>query len=218
MTFNNLIKQRRIALGLNQKEVADFVGVSEATVSRWESGEISNTRRDRIARLAKILQVPPSDLISEASGAVVPLAPSEQTVTFGVLGEIAAGYDLEAVQESDDFTGETIEIPLSWLKGRPKTDYFVLRVTGDSMYPTYQDGDLVLVLRQATMNHSGQIGAVIYDDNKVTLKRIEYVMGEDWMRLVPINPSFPPTTITGEALEHCRVLGPVKKLVRDIRQ
>lgn len=218
MTFNNLIKQRRLELGLNQKDIADYVGVSEATVSRWESGEISNTRRDRIAKLAKILQVPPSDLISDSSGIVVPMEPSDKTVTFGVIGDIAAGYELEALEENDDFSSETIEIPVSWLRGRPKSDYMVLRIIGDSMYPDYQDGDLVLILRQITMNHSGQIGAVIYEDTHVTLKRIEYVMGEDWMRLVPINKAYPPIMVTDERLEHCRVLGPVKMLIRTVRQ
>ena len=84
------------------------------------------------------------------------------------------------------------------------------------MYPTYQDGDLVLVLRQTTFNYSGQIGVVMYDDNMGTLKKVEYVMGEDWMRLVSINPSYPPRMITDERLEHCRVLGIAKMVIREI--
>ena len=40
MEMKDFIKQRRVKLGLTQKEVADYVGVSEATLSRWESGEI----------------------------------------------------------------------------------------------------------------------------------------------------------------------------------
>lgn len=53
--MSNYLSQRRRELGLTQKEVADAVGVAEATVSRWESGEIANMRRDRIVSLAKIL-------------------------------------------------------------------------------------------------------------------------------------------------------------------
>ena len=134
--------------------------------------------------------------------------------TFPILGEVAAGYEHFAEYE-DEY--ENIEIPASWLKGRQMSDYFILRVSGDSMYPTYQDGDLVLVLRQSTMNYSGQIGVVVYDDNKATLKRVEYVYGEDWMRLVPINPAYPPVMVTGERLEHCRVLGIAKMVIREIR-
>ena len=55
MDVATIIKERRIELGLTQKEVAVAVGVSEATVSRWEAGEIENMRRDRIFNLARVL-------------------------------------------------------------------------------------------------------------------------------------------------------------------
>lgn len=58
------IKERRLDLRLTQKEVADYTGVAEATVSRWESGEISNMRRNRIEKLAKILQVEPLSIMA----------------------------------------------------------------------------------------------------------------------------------------------------------
>lgn len=60
MNANELIKKRRKELHLTQKEVADSVGVSEATVSRWESGNIANMGRDKIALLSKILNISPS--------------------------------------------------------------------------------------------------------------------------------------------------------------
>lgn len=58
------IKNRRLALGLTQKEVADYTGVAEATVSRWESAEINNMRRDRIEKLSEILQVDPLSIMA----------------------------------------------------------------------------------------------------------------------------------------------------------
>ena len=58
-SVGKIIFDRRTALSLTQKDVADYVGVSEATVSRWESGHIDNMRRDRIAKLAKILRISP---------------------------------------------------------------------------------------------------------------------------------------------------------------
>ena len=58
-SVGKIIFDRRTALSLTQKDVADYVGVSEATVSRWESGHIDNMRRDRIAKLAKVLQMSP---------------------------------------------------------------------------------------------------------------------------------------------------------------
>lgn len=58
-----LLKDRRIELGLTMKQVADFVGVSEGTVSRWEAGEIANMKRNRIVALAQILRISPAQIM-----------------------------------------------------------------------------------------------------------------------------------------------------------
>ena len=60
MEIKDILKIRRLELGLTMLDVANAVGVSEATVSRWESGNIANMKRSRIAALAKVLQVNPS--------------------------------------------------------------------------------------------------------------------------------------------------------------
>ena len=53
------LRERRNELSLTQRQVANFVGVTEATVSRWETGDIDNMRRDKIAKLADVLRVSP---------------------------------------------------------------------------------------------------------------------------------------------------------------
>lgn len=65
MELKDIIKSRRTELNLTQKEVADYVGVSEATISRWESGNIKNMGRDKIYKLSKILQVKGSVLTDD---------------------------------------------------------------------------------------------------------------------------------------------------------
>lgn len=60
MDIKSKLKNRRLELGLTIEDVARIVGVSGATVSRWETGDIENMRRDRIALLAKALKVSPS--------------------------------------------------------------------------------------------------------------------------------------------------------------
>lgn len=59
------LKKRRLELGLTMLEVAKIVGVSEATISRYESGEIKNMRSDRINKYAKALSIDSSLLIEE---------------------------------------------------------------------------------------------------------------------------------------------------------
>lgn len=63
MKANEVIRMRRKELGYTMKEIANAVGVSEATVSRWESGDIRNMRRDKIAALSRVLDVPPAVLM-----------------------------------------------------------------------------------------------------------------------------------------------------------
>lgn len=58
----NIIKDNREKLGLTMKELALRVGVSEATISRWESGNIKNMKRDKMFNLAKALKISPLEL------------------------------------------------------------------------------------------------------------------------------------------------------------
>ena len=61
------IKSRRLALGLTLEEVGQHVGVGKSTVRKWETGAISNMRRDKIAKLAEILEVDPVYIINSVS-------------------------------------------------------------------------------------------------------------------------------------------------------
>ena len=63
--INNLLKQKRKNKGLTMKQVAEAVGVSEATVSRWESGNIANMGRSKIYSLSKILELSPSEIMGD---------------------------------------------------------------------------------------------------------------------------------------------------------
>lgn len=138
---------------------------------------------------------------------------AEDVITFPVIGEIAAGYNEITIE---DWSGDTVDVPASYLKGRKREEFFVLSVHGDSMYPMYLNGDKVLILKQNTLNHSGDVGAILYDGECATLKKVEYVQGEDWLRLVPINPEYQPKLIEGPDLELCRVIGIPKLLIREI--
>ena len=203
----------------NKKTISEEMEIPYTTLVDWANGN-KFPRADGIEKLANYFKILKSDLLEERDiKSNISHFPSpnitENYTTFPVIGEVAAGYDVPALE---DWEGETVDIPDTYLKGRSRDEFFVLRVKGDSMFPTYQDGDKVLVLRQSTLNHSGQVGVVIYNDDCGTLKRVEYKMGEDWMRLVPINPSYPPIKIVDEELEHCKVLGIPKLLIREIEE
>ena len=89
MNIGEKIKNRRIELGLTMKQVAEAVGVSESAVSRWESGDVDNMRRDRIAQLAKILRVSPLYIVFEETE-----IEEKPTTTGGLSKDKAALIDL----------------------------------------------------------------------------------------------------------------------------
>lgn len=61
--LSSVLKQRRKELGLTLLQIADAVGVTEATVQRWESGNIKTMRHEKITKLAEVLQVSPATLM-----------------------------------------------------------------------------------------------------------------------------------------------------------
>ena len=183
-------------------------GIAPRTITRWNDKAPSI---DKVLRVAKVLNTT-AEFLYLGEEPVSP-AITESFVAFPIVGEVAAGYEHIAYESWDN---GNIDIPESWLHGRSKDDYFVLKVCGNSMFPDYQDGDVVLVLRQNTADYSGQVVVALYDDEIGTLKRIEYDPQQTWIRLSPINPQYPPLMIEGEDVRHCQVLGIPKKLIRNI--
>lgn len=213
MNVGEYIKSLRIKYGYSQEQLGKLIGVQRAAVQKWECGKVQNLKRETIKKLSDIFNVPASSFIDEEEiDNLIPPTVTDDVVTFPIIGNIAAGYDEIAVE---DWSGETVDVPVSYLRGRNKSEFFVLKVKGDSMYPLYHEGDKVLILKQSTLNRSGDIGAVMYEGECATLKKIEYVKGEDWMRLIPINPNYIPKTIEGVDLENCRVLGIPFVLIRE---
>lgn len=217
MSLGNNIKYARKAAGLTQEDIAREIGVSKQTVQKYESGIITTISSDKIEIIAKLLRTTPAKLMgwedntSAQSFKLFSPNVTDDVVTFPVLGSIAAGYNEMAIE---DWSGETIDVPLSFLKGRSKSDFFVLKVHGDSMYPIYHTDDKVLILRQTFVERSGDVGAVIYDGECATLKRVEIF--DDMVRLSPLNPSYPPKELTGANLEQYHIIGVPYLLVREI--
>lgn len=225
MTKESCSSRLRQALELRnikQADLSQITKIPKSAISQYLSGKFE-PKQDRLEILAKALDVSEAWLMGYNVNFpceyndlnLPPPTITEDYTTFPVIGEVAAGYEHIAME---DWEGDTVDISNNYLKGRNKKEFFVLRVKGDSMYPEYQDGDKVLVLKQSTLNYSGQVGVVMYDNEFGTLKKVEYKQGEDWMRLVAINPAYPPKLIENEDLELCNVLGIPKLLIRDIKE
>lgn len=206
-TIRELRKQRNITA----KQLGAIINVAESTMSLYENGK-RNPDYETLRKLADYFDVSTDYLLGRSEVQFPSPIASEENAVFPVIGDIAAGFDSIGLESWD---GDTVEIPVSYFKTKKKEDFFVLRVKGDSMYPEYKEGDKVLIKKQNALDYNGQIAAVLYDDELATLKRIEYRPGE-LMRLIPINPLVPPIKLEGERLNHCRIIGIPKVLIRDI--
>lgn len=63
MNIGTMIKDKRIEKGMTMKKLSEIMEVSEGTISRWESGDIENIRRKKIAKLSEVLDISIYDLM-----------------------------------------------------------------------------------------------------------------------------------------------------------
>lgn len=175
------INEQRKKLNLTLKDVADYVGVSEATVSRWESGNIANMRRDRISALAEILKVSPIDVMGITESDESPQLTSKG-VLIPVLGYVRAGVPIEAVEEILDYE------EISQEQARTG-EFFALKIKGDSMEPKISEGDVVIVRKQSTVEN-GELAVVLVNGDDATVKK--FYRSNNGIKLVSTNPKFDP--------------------------
>lgn len=107
--------------------------------------------------------------------------PAGERPVLKLLGKIAAGQPLEAVENAEEFGFEDWSNP---------DQQFVLQVTGESMIDEHiADGDFVIIQKQETAR-DGQIVAVQDDEGGATLKR--FFRERHRVRLEPANKSMKP--------------------------
>lgn len=208
--MSNYLSQRRRELGLTQKEVADAVGVAEATVSRWKSGEIANMRRDKIAALAKVLHcsadfiMTGEESVPDTSSVQIPpgFSPLPAMASVPLVGQIACGQPITAEENLEGY----VSIPADWHAT------FTLMCKGDSMEPRIKDGDLVAI-RSQPLVENGEIAAVRIDC-EATLKHV--YLYPDKIVLQPENPRYEPIVKIGEEMNEVTIEGKAVGLCRGL--
>lgn len=196
--MDKLIRDRRKELNITLEEIGDYVGVSKATVQRWETGGIANMRRDRIKKLSEILQLDVEDLLG------VHQQTKPAFVKIPVLGSVAAGVPITA---QEDIIGYE-EVPAQWAEA---DTLFALKIKGDSMEPRMVSGDVVVVRKQDDIN-SGEVAIVMIGDEEATCKKV--TKHSDGLVLISNNPKYVPMFFTIKEIETLpvRILGRVIEL------
>jgi len=200
MTFGERIKARRESMGYTLAQVAEKVGVSEATMQRYESGVIKNPAQPKIAALARTLNVDVNYLMAWEQEDIPTTLPygllAVRRKRIPLLGNIAAGVPIFADEDLNAHVVVDYDV---------KCD-FALKVVGDSMVNArINDGDIVFIRDQPDVNDS-EIAAVIVDDS-ATLKRVYHIPGG--VTLVSENPKYAPMVFTQENSTSVRIIGKV---------
>lgn len=206
LQLSRLRKQK----GLKQGELANFLGVAQSTLSGWENGKFEIDDKNKI-KLADFFGVSVDYLLGrETSSArlwagndTYP-APRKKGIKIPVLGRVAAGIPVEAVQDVIDY--EEIDEEMA------KTgEFFALQIKGDSMEPKISSGDVVIVRKQDVVD-SGDIAIVMVNGDDATCKK--FVKHKNGVSLVSMNPAYTPMFYTMDEVESLpvRVLGRVMEL------
>ncbi|MEQ6355950.1 XRE family transcriptional regulator [Lysinibacillus sp. M3] len=207
MNIGDRIKKARLQRGMTLIEVAEKLGKTEATIQRYESGNIKNLKNDTIEELANVFNVSPAhlmgwDTISKPNN-IIALSPA--TVKIPVLGKIACGDPITA---EENLTGYRYESPDSLPSGK----LIYLQAKGDSMEPTIPNGSYVLIRQQPEVEN-GEIAAVLVNgDTEATLKRVK--RQGDTVILMPDNPKHEPYVITAD--NPARIIGKAIRYTQDL--
>ena len=172
------------------QEIGDHLGLTKVTVFE-HVGALE--RKGALARGAKhrarSLRVRPEFEFSDERATRMPL-----------VGRIAAGRPIEAVEDREDLDLEELF--------RSSDDTFVLRVTGDSMIDEQiRDGDYVICQRRSTPRNGETVVALLHDD--ATLKK--FYREKNRIRLQPANPDFKPIYVDDVTIQGV-VIGVVRKV------
>lgn len=218
MTLGEWIKNYRDTHSLSMQDMADMCGFSKAYIGQLEKGVNPSTGKPispTIQAFDKIARAVGLDLdafLKELDGTqLVTLLPDKKKeptsyhakgVRIPVLGRVAAGIPIEAIEDVDDWE----EIPESIAKNG---EYFALKIKGKSMEPRIMEGDVVIVRKQSCID-SGDVAIVLVNGNDATVKQV--TKSENGITLIGWNPSvFPPQVYNNDQIKSLpiQILGKV---------
>lgn len=203
-TIGQRIKLRREELGLSQEELGKRLGYkSRSSINKIELDQ-RNLTQSKIKSIADALETTPSYIM----GWEETTAPTTTGIKIPVLGRVAAGIPVDAIEDVLDWE----EIPQSMAA---TGEYFGLKIKGDSMLPDIKSGDVVIVRRQEQVEN-GEIAIVLINGDEATAKKVKHT--ESGIMLIPNNPSFEPMFFSKAEIttKPVQIIGRVVELRRTI--
>mgnify|MGYP002521032947 CR=1 FL=1 len=212
----------RIDRDISLREVYKRTGITFSHLSMIENGK-RNVTPALLKNLAQLYNIDYIDLYEKAGyidlikndnnsllkkiGAI-PLSQNPNIVKIPILGTVKAGYDYLA---QENIIGN-IDVETSLVGDG--SEYFALRVKGDSMSPIFIEGDTVIIRKQNDCENN-EIAIVIVNGDEGTIKKVRKT--EQGIILQPLNPAYTPMIFTNEEINSLpiTIIGIVKQLKRE---
>ena len=178
-------------------DICGTLKIPMPTFSDWINAK-TYPRIDKIELMANYFGIEKSNLVEENS------KKNRKGITINVLGRVAAGIPIEAVENIIDT--EEISEDLS-----RTGDFFGLQIHGDSMEPRMYEGDVVIV-RQQEDAETGDIVIALINGNDATCKRLTKYSGG--IALTSLNPKYDPMMFSNEEIisKPVKIIGKVVEL------
>jgi repressor LexA len=181
MTLGERLRALRESRGQTQDEVGAAVGRTGKAVWAWEN-DLNAPRMGVIELLVQHFNVTKSYLMGEDDDTPAPLPSNVRQISalhhqrVPMIGSVAAG---EPIYDPEEL-GVYVEAPVD-------ADA-AITIRGDSMIPTYQDGDVVYIKCRPDVPEGAV--AVVFLDNEATLKHV--YKRRTGLTLISDNPAHPP--------------------------
>lgn len=207
-TFAQRLRELLDHYGIRQADLAARTGISKSSLSHYLKGDWEG-KQDVIYKISSAYGVSSAWLM----GVDCPMQPDAPTapdlftlpgilpvppmVRKPLIGTIACGTPILAEQNVDKYIAVPEDIRCD----------FALRCEGDSMIGIHIMPGAAVYIREQPDVENGEIAAVIVDDESATLKKVYKT--DSTITLLAENPAYAPIIITGERLQHVRILGVV---------
>lgn len=202
------LKELREHKNITQQELAEELGMSQQQIARYENNQ-RRFKQDLLYKLADYFKVSINDFFPDTNyDNAIPL---DNMIYLKVYGSIKAGIPLE----SQNDVIEKIPIPRDWCKN--ENNIFGLKISGDSMQPKYQEGEIVIFERVEDINlYKNKDCCIMINHTDSTFKKV--LINDNGIILVPYNTSYEMLSYSKEEVESLPVviLGKAIKKVSDI--
>lgn len=192
------------------EKVAAALDLQPSVINSWRVGNVP--KWGVLYNVAGYFNVPLADLIGSDMRIEKPRKLAEERNTpkvhmIPLYEDVSAGFGALAVDHVVEY------VPLYFSTVYEAQESLCIKVRGDSMSPKIEDGDVILVHKQDSVE-SGSIAVVLVDGDNGLVKKVVY--SDNWIELQSLNPLYIPMRFNGKDKTAVRIVGAVKKIIKEV--